>query len=374
MTTKIHLRKKPISKGRVSLYLDFYPAITEPDSGKLTRREFLGIYLIEKPKNPFDKTSNKELQELAENIRAKRQLEIQSGDFGFLKSKKNEIDFIDFLKALAESKTGSNKAGWFTMLNYFIAFAGETLKASEVSENLCNDFRDFLKVAKKQKSLEGIKINPNTAKGYFNKFKAALKQGYKKGLFDSDLSQLMDAISGQEVQREHLTIPELQKLVNTNCTMPLLKNAALFSALTGLRFSDIEKLTWNEVYFEEGQGYFLRFRQQKTKGAEVLPISEQAFNLLGERGEVSARVFEGLKYSAYTNIHLTKWIAKAGITKDITFHCFRHTFATLQLSAGTDLYTVSKMLGHREIKTTQIYAKIVDLTKRKAADQIKLDF
>jgi site-specific recombinase XerD len=63
----------------------------------------------------------------------------------------------------------------------------------------------------------------------------------------------------------------------------------------------------------------------------------------------------------------------AGITKNITFHCFRHTFATLQLSKGTDIYTVSKMLGHRELKTTQIYAKIIDQTKRDAANKIKLD-
>ena len=84
-------------------------------------------------------------------------------------------------------------------------------------------------------------------------------------------------------------------------------------------------------------------------------------------------VYEGLIYSAYLNVHLKQWILRAGITKDITFHCFRHTFATLQLSHGTDIYTVSKMLGHRELKTTQIYAKIINQTYREAADKIKLD-
>jgi len=62
------------------------------------------------------------------------------------------------------------------------------------------------------------------------------------------------------------------------------------------------------------------------------------------------------------------------ITKKITFHGFRHTFATLQLSSGTDIYTVSKMLGHTNIKTTQIYAKVVDEKKEKAANAIKLNF
>jgi len=132
-------------------------------------------------------------------------------------------------------------------------------------------------------------------------------------------------------------------------------------------------MTWGEVEYIEGQGYFLNFSQKKTKGVEYYPISEQAVSLLNERGEPTDRVFEGLEYSAYQNKYLYQWIGAAGITKDITFHSFRHTFATLQLFSGTDIYTVSKMLGHKDLKTTQLYAKIVDDTKRKAADKIKLD-
>jgi site-specific recombinase XerD len=89
--------------------------------------------------------------------------------------------------------------------------------------------------------------------------------------------------------------------------------------------------------------------------------------------EQDTLVFEGLKYSAYHNKHLFQWIGAAGITKNITFHCFRHTFATLQLFNGTDIYTVSKMLGHKDLKTTLIYVKIVDGVKRKASNSIQLD-
>ena len=100
----------------------------------------------------------------------------------------------------------------------------------------------------------------------------------------------------------------------------------------------------------------------------------RAFSLCGNHpGNPDENVFLGLKYSAYNNKHLAQWIGAAGITKNITFHCFRHTFATLQLYNGTDIYTVSKMLGHKDLKTTQIYAKIVDEAKRTAADKIKLD-
>ena len=153
-----------------------------------------------------------------------------------------------------------------------------------------------------------------------------------------------------------------------------MKRAAIFSALTGLRFSDINNLVWGELEYIEGNGYFIKFKQQKTKGVEMMPISEQAYSLLGECKQRTDKVFEGLKYSAYENKKLAKWIKQAGITKQITFHCFRHSYATLQLSKGTDIYTVSKMLGHRELKTTQVYAKIIDQTKREAADKIQLDF
>ena len=95
--------------------------------------------------------------------------------------------------------------------------------------------------------------------------------------------------------------------------------------------------------------------------------------MLGEQGNLDDKVFEGLKYSAYSNKHLFQWIGAAGITKDITFHCFRHTYAILQLANGTDIYTVSKLLGHKELKTTQIYAKVIDKMKREAVDKIKID-
>jgi site-specific recombinase XerD len=70
---------------------------------------------------------------------------------------------------------------------------------------------------------------------------------------------------------------------------------------------------------------------------------------------------------------LQQWMMKAGISKTITFHCARHTYATLQLTAGTDIYTVSKLLGHKELKTTQVYAKIIDDKKKEAANKIILD-
>jgi integrase len=132
------------------------------------------------------------------------------------------------------------------------------------------------------------------------------------------------------------------------------------------------KLTWKEVQYSEQDGYFIRFTQQKTSSNETLPIAGQAYEQLGERGDLEDRIFKGLKYSAYTNVQLSRWVMNAGITKKITFHCFRHTYATLQLTMGTDIYTVSKLLGHRHLKTTEVYGKIIDKKKVDASKRIIL--
>jgi integrase len=166
---------------------------------------------------------------------------------------------------------------------------------------------------------------------------------------------------------------ELQTLAKTDCPNPMLKSVALFSALTGMAFKEIQNLVWGEVVYSEEMGYYIPHTRQKTGGNNYLPISEQAFGLLGERKQPTDKVFEGINdRDRYYWFQI--WVAKAGITKDINFHGLRHTFATLQLSKGTDIYTVSKMLGHSNVRTTQIYAKVINQTKREAANKIKLDF
>lgn len=379
MATKVKLRQKAISGNRQSLYLDFYPAIPHPETGEPTRREFLGLYLFDKAKNPIDKQHNKETLQLAEQIRQKKENHLNKPEIytGYELEQKRikeqgEQNFIEYFKTLADKRKASNHDNWVSAYNYLETFTNGNLKFADLNEKFCNDFKEYLLTTKSNKSSKTT-LAQNSAVSYFNKLKATLKQAFKDGYLTTDLNAKIEPIKQAETRRNFLTIEELNSLVKTECNNPLLKRAALFSALTGLRFSDIKNLVWGEIHHSVENGYSIQFTQQKTKGVEVLPISEQAYSLLGERKEPTDKVFEGLTYSAYENKHLYQWIGAAGITKDITFHCFRHTFATLQLSKGTDIYTVSKMLGHRELKTTQIYAKIIDQTKRKAADKIKLD-
>jgi integrase len=379
MTTKATLRQKKISKGRQSLYLDFYPAIPHPETGEPTRREFLGLYIFDNTKNPIDKLHNTDTLKIAESIRQKRENFLNKPEIyseyekeQLRKKEKGEKCFIEYFKELANKRKGSNYDSWFSALNYIEAFTNGKLKFAELNEKFFDDFKEHLLTTKSKKSNKTT-LSQNSAVSYFNKVKAALKQAYKDDILQNDLNAKISPIKAAETRREYLTIEELNKLVKTPCNNDLLKRAALFSALTGLRFSDIQKMVWSELEYIEKQGYFLNFSQKKTNGIEYYPISEQAVSLLNNKGEPTSKVFEGLEYSAYHNKHLFQWIGKAGISKNITFHCFRHTFATLQLFNGTDIYTVSKMLEHKDLKTTQIYAKIVDDTKRKAADKIKLD-
>lgn len=384
MATKVSLRQKKISKGRKSLYLDFYPPIPHPETGEPTRREFLGLYIYEKAKTPIDKQHNIETLKIGESIRQKRENFLNKPEIyseyekeQLRKKALGEQCFIEYFRKLANKRKASNYDNWVSALNYIDTFTNGSLKFADLNQKFLEDFKEYLLTTKSNRSNKTT-LSQNSAVSYFNKVKAALKQAYKDGILQYDLNAKVKPIKAAETRREYLTLDELNKLVKTDCNNPLLKRAALFSALTGLRFSDIQKMTWGELEYINGQGYFLNFNQKKTKGVEVLPISEQAYSFT-EGAEnpkdmpQDKTVFEGLKYSAYHNKHLFQWIGAAGITKDITFHCFRHTFATLQLFNGTDIYTVSKMLGHKDLKTTQIYAKIVDDTKRKAADKIKLD-
>lgn len=375
---KVKLREKKISDGRKSLYLDFYPPIPNPKTGKTTRREFLKMYVLEKPKTPIDKAGNADTLRIAEAIRQKRENELNKPEIythyereQLRKKQQDEQCFVTYFEALAQKRSGSNYQTWESALNYLKAFTGGTVKFGELNEAFFEDYKHHLLTTKSNRS-DKTTLSQNTAVAYFNKVKAALRQAFKDGILQTDLNSKISGIKETETRREYLTLEELNRLVKTPCNNELLKRAALFSALTGLRFSDIQKLTWGELEKHEDR-YILNFTQKKTKGVEVLPISEQAVSFMGEQGESKAKVFEGLTYSAYQNKHLFQWIGAAGITKDITFHCFRHTYATLQLSKGADIYTVSKMLGHKNLKTTQVYAKIIDEAKRKAADNIKLD-
>jgi integrase len=411
MGIKVSLRTKPISKDRQALYLDFWPAVTDIKTGKPTRRMFLNKYIFnefvyetvkktDSKGNEFTKIQiakdkkgkdikakltpeqlkhNEQAKRLAESIRWQKENEVNKpeiyNDFEREQLRLKEIgemDFIAYFKKLADKRIGSNRDLWLIAIKYFETYLNKPIKFSDITVILCCDYRDYLTEADSIHRKES-KISTNTAVNYFNKLKATLKQAYKEGLLQTDINAQVDSIKPKESLREILTLEELNNLVATECEDQILKKAAIFSALTGLRHSDIRNLKWGEIRHYNDSGYSIRFRQKKTDGDELLPVSEQAIQLLGVPGDPSKYVFPDLEYSAYKNDILDNWIKAAGINRHIRFHSFRHTNATLLLNAGTDIYTVSKMLGHKSVKTTYIYAKVLDQAKREAAGKIKIN-
>jgi integrase len=176
-----------------------------------------------------------------------------------------------------------------------------------------------------------------------------------------------------ETTREFLIEDEVKQLMKTPCNNELLKRASIFAIYSGLRLSDIRKLQWNQILFQK-DGAILNVKQQKTKGLIELPLNPESIKYLGEKKSDDTLVFEGFdKIRKKYNKILAKWVEDAGIKKKITFHCLRHTNATLLLNKGADLYTVSKLLGHNDIVITQIYAKILDESKRKAVNLLKFE-
>jgi integrase len=284
-------------------------------------------------------------------------------------------NFIEYFKKAAAKRHANSsesiQVNWRRVHELIKLFAGDTLLFSQIDNRTAEEFRHFLMTAPCGGSKSGT-ISQNTAATYFSIFKAALKQAFVDGYLQTDLSAKIKGIQEQESRREYLTVEELNTLANTPCERDVLKRAALFSALTGLRHCDIQKLQWKEININ-GSNAQLHFTQQKTKGVEYMPISQQALALCGEPRQPEQLVFEDLPDPAWISKPLKRWIEVANIKKKISFHCFRHTYATLQLSSGTDIYTVSKMLGHTNVKTTQIYAKVVDEKKNKAAQAIQLN-
>ena len=370
---EIKTRQKPQrSTGKTSLVLEYYYGYTRDDEGRIKHRrkfETLEYYLYTEPKNKLERDHNKVNLEMAEKVKAKRLLAEQNEQYGFAVKYKIRTNLVEYIKGLIEQRKASpgNWGNWDSALKHLVAYAGTNTTFEMVDKKFVEGFKTYL--AKQAKTKSGTALSSNSQSSYFLKLKATLNQAVEEGIIPHSPAMSVKPAHIEDVHREYLTFDELQRLAKTECPYPVLKDAFLFSCLTGMRWSDINKLTWAEVQEFDGTTRIV-FRQKKTKGLEYLDITDQAVRYMGQRGKPDERVFVGLKYSAWHNLALREWCMKAGITKHITFHCGRHTFAVLQLSLGTEIYTVSKLLGHRELKTTQVYAQIMDAKKREAVNRI----
>ena len=242
-----------------------------------------------------------------------------------------------------------------------------------VGKDFCLSFMDHLKTGYRTASGQPLK-----SKTVFNRqctLITALNAAVREGVIPSNP---MDRLSRHERaktnrgKREYLTIDEVKALVVTPCKREDIKRAYLFACNCGLRLGDVRKLKWGDIA-KDGHRWLLSVVMNKSEKPVHIPLGVQARRWLpkcgkGQKREADGLVFGSLPNDTHINEHLKAWAEKAGITKAITYHTSRHTFATMLLTLGADLYTVSKLLGHSQIKNTQVYAEIINRRKDEAVN------
>jgi site-specific recombinase XerD len=345
----IAIREKALNDGRKSLYLDIY------DKGK-RRRESLDLFLIPE-KNASAKAANKQTLKKAELERSKRLLEAQ--DSNFVVEPAQRVPQHLLIPTFEEFMQGRNSCTYSILRNHFLQFCSEAMRVSHINEKWLKRIVEYFR---------NRGLIDNTIAEYVSKIRVFWRWCVRKGIVEGDPFEDI-VIKTQDAVKEYLTIEELKQLASTPTKLKV-RNPFLFSCFTGLRYCDVIRLRWRDVEESNGRTRIV-FRQKKTRAQEYMDLNPQAVLLMGDRCADDRLVFAGWsKASSLANSQLKVWVQSAGIKKHISFHCARHTFATMLLTLDTDIYVVSKLLGHSNVKTTQVYAKIVDKKKQQAVDNI----
>ena len=375
----VRIRFKQLSNGNQSIYLEYYTGDVirkENYVGGKRKYEFLKLYLIPE-RTREDKAKNEAMLALTKAIQSRRIVEVQNDAHGFQNTNKSRVNLLDYLENIGKQSAEQGSRNYArTVLNTVRAlrlFRGDYIAFRDVDKEFLSEFTDYLRQMPKASKYgvlkTGGRLSNNSVVSYYGTLRTAINRAYKEGIITVNPTKEFDFASKvrqEPSRREYLTLDELKTLINTECRHEIVKRAFLFSCLCGLRVSDIRKLRWCDLQRSSGR-VRIEITMQKTKEPLYLPISDEALKWLPERGEANGSDFIfPLTHEGTVNDTLQHWAKVAGITKHISFHVSRHTHATMMLTLGADLYTVSKLLGHKNIATTQIYAKIVDKKKEEA--------
>ena len=362
----IRLRMKDLSNGNKSLYLDIYRA------GKRSY-EYLKMYLI--PETDYNaKMQNQATLTAANAIKSKRIIEIINSEAGIKQeTDTSKVYLLAWMETYMESQAKRGKKDRSQIkkaIDILKAYGAETVTMDMIDKPFCQGYINYLTTEYRPK---GKTVSNFTIHTYYQVVNGALNAAVRADILSENPFNKISSsekIHKPESKREYMTIDEVRSLIKTPTSNEAVKGAYLFSCFCGLRISDIKGLTWENVYCDSGQ-YHLEVMMQKTKSPLYLPLSSEALKWLPERGNKSGKekVFK-LPSSAGINKLLKTWAQKAGVSKHITFCTARHTFATMMLTLGADLYTTSQLLGHTDMRTTQIYAKIVNRKKDEAVNLV----
>lgn len=354
----IRLRQKPLRGGGVSLYLDIYR------DGRRAY-EFLKLYLIPE-RTPIDKEQNRETLRTAQAIKTQRLLELQNTAYDLPnRAIRGRVALSDYAEANQPRNTA---ARWFIKV---LRDYDNTAKISAINKSFVLGFIAHVDTLKKR---NGEPLKPNTKQALYINLCAVLNRAARDGLLPHNPTHDLtpdERPHATQAQRGYLTADEVAELVAAPCRYPDTKSAFLFCCFCGLRFSDMIKLTWGDIRTLSDGSKQAEIRQKKTAEVLYLPLSQNALRWLPQRpdnAEPTARIFRQKNYINYLR-QAQRWIRET-TGRTVTWHTSRHTFATMLLTYGADIYTTSKLLGHTDVKTTQIYAKVVDANKRAATNLI----
>lgn len=364
----IKLRFKELADGNKSLYLDTYR------NGK-RKYEFLKLYLVPET-NPLQKRLNADTLKAANAIKAQRIIELANDEAGIRNTQRGKMLLIDWLEEYKQLKAKKGKTAAIQRRTEYLktlvdGYSGSNTRMADVDKEYCSGIIDY--VCNVYTTAWGKPLAKVTAYNYCSLLSSVFNEAVRQGLMGQNPFTLIsadDKIKVPESQRTFLTVDEVKTLIETPCRKEEVKQAYLFSVFCALRISDVERLRWADVSNDGGQ-LRLSIVMKKNGKPIYVPLSKHAEKYLPERGTAAAtdRVFS-LPSRTTINKVLLEWTTAVGIDKHTTFHTSRHTAATSMLTAGADIYTVSKILGHAKVSTTQIYAKIIDKKKDEAVSLV----
>lgn len=365
----VRIRFKKLANGSVSVYL----AINV--NGRRTY-DYLKLYLVPET-DQAAKLQNKQTMEAVYAIKAQRILQITNGAAGIKKDLRNKMRLVDWLKIYQDRQVNKGKRGakrWVRTMIFVIEGydGGKDATLADIDHQWLTDFMIYL--MNDYVTYKKTKLTNGTVDNYLRCLKAAFNVAVEEGIMPTNPMLALDRshLKGTTYEREFLSVEEVKKLIDTPCRRSDIKGAFLFSCFCGLRISDVRSLQWKHVVTAGGKMY-LKITQFKTRRPLSIPLSRQALRWMPERGGAGEDEYIFPPLSKNMTV-LDDWAKEAGINKHITFHVSRHTFATMELTMGADIYTTSKLLGHTSVATTQIYAKVINSKKEEAVSLLDSAF
>jgi len=347
----VYLRKRKNSDGSTSLLLDVW-------HNSKRSYEFLKECKLSNSKNPIARQEDKKKIALAEQIRNKRALQLQSGEYDILPSFRQDIDFLAYFQAYLDKYKKKDARLLAACFNKFKQYLQESnissINARQLNEAIVEDFKEFLEAS----------LNGESPANYFKKFKKVMKQAMRDKIISINPAAELTARRNEGVKKEILNFDEIKLLAITPANNEQVKRAFLFSCLTGLRYCDIVSLKWESI-----NGQVLKIKQQKTSKDVTIVLNDSALNLLGKPKKGAIAVFNLPSHTSCLD-GLRSWCKAAGIQKHITWHCARHSFATNIIFYGSDVNSASSLLGHSSLAYTQRYLRIANELKEKAVQNL----